>query len=114
MKETAGPTPNPSARVRHRPATVEGFIALIVAALVILSVFSSRHETPEFDTIEIEVSAGQSLWGIAEAYPLASMTTAQAADLIADVNGLSTSRITPGMTLSIPIQTPTGEYVAMR
>lgn len=92
----------------------ESVAALAVTALVVASVFASAMNAPAVDTIEVQVTSGDTLWAIARAHPVEGMNTAQAADLIAELNGVHGTCIAPGMTLSVPVRANDGEFVAMR
>jgi nucleoid-associated protein YgaU len=76
--------------------------AIAVLGLRVAGVLDAR---PTFDhTIQVEVGAGQSLWSIAqETNPTEDPTLV--VEKIADLNNLRTSSdVTPGQTLQIPIR----------
>lgn len=95
------------------PKLVLALIAVIamVAALVFVAHAVLAHESSTFEealattaTQTVEVRPGDSLWALAEAYPVEGMTTQDTAELIRTWNDLESATLQPGMELSVASQ----------
>jgi LysM repeat protein len=70
----------------------------------VLCAIASRSYAPDaVRTTRVRVSAGDTLWAIAEQYGTPRLTTAQTAHLIARFNALDSATLTPGRELEIPV-----------
>ncbi len=97
----------------HEQDRARGFAAAFLLCLaVVLSlgllaegVVSLAHALrPEVQTFETHcVECGESLWSIAESCELHTMRTEDVVRLISSHNALSTSLLTPGQHLEIPV-----------
>lgn len=112
------PLPVKSARNQHAvaaPTPVALKVSTIVAVAVALtlffvlatSVFSARHaayaESVSNVTYEtIRVQPGDSLWSLAEEYPIEGLSTQEASDMIRNVNHLEHGSLAAGAYLKVP------------
>lgn len=112
------PLPVKSARNQHAvaaPTPVALKVSTIVAVAVALtlffvlatSVFSARHaayaESVSNVTYEtIRVQAGDSLWSLAEEYPIEGLSTQEISDMIRNVNHLEHGSLATGAYLKVP------------
>lgn len=112
------PLPVKSARNQHAvaaPTPVALKVSTIVAVAVALtlffvlatSVFSARHaayaESVSNVTYEtIRVQPGDSLWSLAEEYPIEGLSTQETSDMIRNVNHLEYGSLAAGAHLKVP------------
>lgn len=112
------PLPVKSARNQHAvaaPTPVALKVSTIVAVAVMLtlffvlatSVFSARHaayaESVSNVTYEtIRVQPGDSLWSLAEEYPIEGLSTQETSDMIRNVNHLEHGSLAAGAYLKVP------------
>lgn len=112
------PLPVKSARNKHAvaaPTPVALKVSTIVAVAVALtlffvlatSVFSARHaayaESVSNVTYEtIRVQPGDSLWSLAEEYPIEGLSTQETSDMIRNVNHLEHGSLAAGAYLKVP------------
>ena len=112
------PLPVKSARNQHAvaaPTPVALKVSTIVAVAVALtlffvlatSVFSARHaayaESVFNVTYEtIRVQSGDSLWSLAEEYPIEGLSTQETSDMIRNVNHLEHGSLAAGAHLKVP------------
>ena len=112
------PLPVKSARNQHAvaaPTPVALKVSTIVAVAVALtlffvlatSVFSARHaayaESVSNVTYEtIRVQPGDSLWSLAEEYPIEGLSTQETSDMIRNVNHLEHGSLASGAYLKVP------------
>lgn len=112
------PLPVKSARNQHAvaaPTPVALKVSTIVAVAVALtlffvlatSVFSARHaayaESVSNVTYEtIRVQPGDSLWSLAEEYPIEGLSTLETSDMIRNVNHLEHGSLAAGAHLKVP------------
>ena len=112
------PLPVKSARNQHAvaaPTPVALKVSTIVAVAVALtlffvlatSVFSARHaayaESVSNVTYEtIRVQPGDSLWSLAEEYPIEGLSTQETSDMIRSVNHLEHGSLAAGAHLKVP------------
>lgn len=93
---------------------LERAIGLIAVALVLGSaMLSGGGRASEVETHSVTIARGQTLWTLAQEYPVPGLDTADTADLIADINGLEGGKIVAGASLKVP-HTPATSAVAMR
>lgn len=114
------PLPVKSARNQHAvaaPTPVALKVSTIVAVAVALtlffvlatSVFSARHaayaESVSNVTYEtIRVQPGDSLWSLAEEYPIEGLSTQETSDMIRNVNHLEHGSLAAGAYLKVPVR----------
>ena len=91
------------------PARVALKVPTIVAVAVVFatSVFSARHaayaESVSNVTYEtIRVRPGDSLWSLAEEYPIEGLSTQETSDMIRNVNHLEHGSLAAGAHLKVP------------
>ena len=112
------PLPVKSARNQHAvaaPTPVALKVSTIVAVAVALtlffvlatSVFSARHaayaESVSNVTYEtIRVQPGDSLWSLADEYPIEGLSTQETSDMIRNVNHLEHGSLAAGAHLKVP------------
>ena len=83
-------------------------VALKVPTIVVaMSVFSARHaayaESVSNITYEtIRVQPGDSLWSLAEEYPIEGLSTQETSDMIRSVNHLEHGSLAAGAHLKVP------------
>lgn len=93
---------------------VEGaLLALVVGVLLCAAVLSTNPRPADLRTTTVQVGAGDSLWEIAQEYPVEGLTTGETVDLLSELNGLENATISAGSSLKVPARA-TSESVAMR
>lgn len=78
---------------------VAGLFAAILVALLGLLVDDVPSDTP---VRPVMVEQGDTVWGLAQAYPVEGLTTADTAELIRRANGMASSVIHPGQRILVP------------
>ena len=104
-------------RRSHRRSTMLESLGLaLIAALLVGALFatSGGHLASQGLSVRIKVNTGDTLWSIARRHPIPGLTTAQTADLIAQVNYHSGATLTPGATLDVPVAEAPALTVACR
>lgn len=102
-------------RARRRGQTVETLIALASVAGLLAGALCSGTPDPNVEaTRQVVVESGDSLWALALEHPMQGLSTAQTADLIAEVNHLPSSTLRPGDMLTVPVAPDASLAVAMR
>lgn len=91
---------------RHRLPWREVVAALALFLGAALWTASLRPEDPPGMLVRVKVYPGDTLWGLARRYGGARCYLPKAVHRIRQVNGLSTSDLTPGQVLVIPVDTP--------
>ena len=86
---------------------VPTIVAVAVALVLATSVFSARHaayaESVSNVTYEtIRVQSGDSLWSLAEEYPIEGLSTQETSDMIRNVNHLEHGSLAAGAHLKVP------------
>jgi LysM repeat protein len=100
---------------RRSLSTAEKLALILLAGVLVVCALASRSETPGAEsTTSVRVVAGDTLWTIAEQNRVAELSTAQTVDLIAQLNGLDTSMLTPGRVLEIPAPEADATHLAAR
>lgn len=96
--------------------TFERVGLICVAILLIAALYASiAPGTPEaVSTRSVRIAGGDSLWSLARAHPVEGLSTAQTAELIRTLNGLSSPIIHPGQDLLVPTDLPEKPSVASR
>lgn len=89
------------------PTIVAVAVALTLFFVLATSVFSARHaayaESVSNVTYEtIRVQSGDSLWSLAEEYPIEGLSTQETSDMIRNVNHLEHSSLAAGAHLKVP------------
>lgn len=82
-------------------------VALTLFFVLATSVFSARHaayaESVSNVTFEtIRVQSGDSLWSLAEEYPIEGLSTQETSDMIRNVNHLEHGSLAAGAHLKVP------------
>lgn len=96
------------ARVALKVPTIVAFaVALTLFFVLATSVFSARHaayaESVSNVTYEtIRVQPGDSLWSLAEEYPIEGLSTQETSDMIRNVNHLEHGSLAAGAHLKVP------------
>jgi hypothetical protein len=92
--------------------------ALVLATLLVLviagTVLSSHVAVSSQTTTTVHVEGGQTLWDLARAHPVEGMTTAQTAELIAQINDLGHGGLTAHSVVRVPRIRETESAVASR
>ena len=94
------------ARVAPKVPTIVA-VALTLFFVLAMSVFSARHaayaESVSNITYEtIRVQPGDSLWSLAEEYPIEGLSTQETSDMIRNVNHLEHGSLAAGAHLKVP------------
>lgn len=94
------------ARVALKVPTIVA-VALTLFFVLAMSVFSARHaayaESVSNITYEtIRVQPGDSLWSLAEEYPIEGLSTQETSDMIRNVNHLEHGSLAAGAHLKVP------------
>ena len=89
------------------PTIVAVAVALTLVFVLATSVFSARHaayaESVSNVTYEtIRVQSGDSLWSLAEEYPIEGLSTQETSDMIRNVNHLEHGSLAAGAHLKVP------------
>lgn len=89
------------------PTIVAVAVALTLFFVLATSVFSARHaayaESASNVTYEtIRVQSGDSLWSLAEEYPIEGLSTQETSDMIRNVNHLEHGSLAAGAHLKVP------------
>lgn len=89
------------------PTIVAVAVALTLFSVLATSVFSARHaayaESVSNVTYEtIRVQPGDSLWSLAEEYPIEGLSTQETSDMIRNVNHLEHGSLAAGAHLKVP------------
>ena len=89
------------------PTIVAVAVALTLFFVLATSVFSARHaayaESVSNVTYEtIRVQSGDSLWSLAEDYPIEGLSTQETSDMIRNVNHLEHGSLAAGAHLKVP------------
>ena len=89
------------------PTIVAVAVALTLFFVLATSVFSARHaayaESVSNVTYEtIRVQSGDSLWSLAEEYPIECLSTQETSDMIRNVNHLEHGSLAAGAHLKVP------------
>ena len=80
--------------------SVAGGLLLILAACAL----ASRRPAPDgLTTVRVRVEQGDTLWAIAHKNTPVGLSTEQAADLIAKLNGLGSYDLVAGTELDVPV-----------
>ena len=106
------PLPVKSARTQYAAALKVSTIVAVAVSLTLFfvlatSVFSARHaayaESVSNVTYEtIRVQPGDSLWSLAEEYPIEGLSTQETSDMIRNVNHLEHGSLAAGAHLKVP------------
>jgi len=110
VRRQAGPGGRPRSRPtgtsRSAPLSrTERAILIVLAGILVLCALASRHPTPTAaPTTHVRVEHGDTLWAIASRNAPDGLSTAQTADLIAQLNGLSSPVLVAGRELDVPTQ----------
>lgn len=97
-----------TAPVALKPSTIVAVaVALTLFFVLATSVFSARHaayaESVSNVTYEtIRVQPGDSLWSLAEEYPIEGLSTQETSDTIRNVNHLEHGSLAAGAHLKVP------------
>lgn len=91
------------------PTIVAVAVALTLFFVLATSVFSARHaayaESVSNVTYEtIRVQPGDSLWSLAEEYPIEGLSTQETSDMIRNVNHLEHGSLAAGAHLKVPVR----------
>ncbi len=105
-----------SGRAGRPLGAVEIAVLVAIALLLLVGTLVDRQGTaaPQTPTRKVQVSAGQTLWSIAQAHPMPGYSTAQTADHIAATNGLSGDALAIGQTIEVPALGESVTDVALR
>ena len=91
------------------PTIVAAAVALTLFFVLATSVFSARHaayaESVSNVTYEtIRVQPGDSLWSLAEEYPIEGLSTQETSAMIRNVNHLEHGSLAAGAHLKVPVR----------
>ena len=99
--------PAPSSRSRFVLFGVASLVLIVACASILSTVFQARNASHAafVDTLtskNVTVSAGESLWSIAEDNPVDGLAIEEAVEVMRDWNGLTSASLHPGMELVVP------------
>ncbi|MGG3479923.1 LysM peptidoglycan-binding domain-containing protein [Peribacillus frigoritolerans] len=82
------------------------YTILLAGSVFIFSILFSctLNNDQKKDFLSIEVSEGDTLWGIAEAYEESNLTKKEFIGWIEENNGVSADSIKPGQVIVIPVK----------
>lgn len=89
-------------------------LVAIAGLLIAGAVAVQPHAATGTVTQTVQVQAGETLWSIAQAHPIAGLTTSQAAESISHTNRLATSTLRTGQTLQVPVAAQRTAQMASR
>jgi LysM repeat protein len=89
-----------------RAFEVLALLIILVLLIVGLVTTSGRRTQRIVVSQRVTVQSGDSLWTVAAAHPVAGMSTAQVADLLATSNDLSGQLVRPGQVILVPSESP--------
>lgn len=97
-----------TAPVSLKPSTIVAVaVALTLFFVISTSVFSARHAAyadsvtnVTYETIRVQ--SGDSLWSLAEEYPIEGLSTQETSDMIRNVNHLEHGSLAAGAHLKVP------------
>jgi len=96
---------------RPRPARLSAteiaLLLLLVAALLLCVYFSRSPRLSSERVGLVRVGAGQTVWELARTHPVAGLSTAQTAQLIAEINDLQDSSLIAGTEIRVPVSVRT-------
>ena len=75
---------------------------VVIAALLVCAPLISRSRAQSFETGTVLVEQGDTLWTIAREHPVPGLSTAQAVEVIAQINALESAQIPAGMAVRVP------------
>ena len=84
------------------PTIVAVAVALTLFVVLATSVFSARHAAYAVTYETIRVQPGDSLWSLAEEYPIEGLSTQETSDMIRNVNHLEHGSLAAGAHLKVP------------
>ena len=86
------------------PTIVAVAVALTLFFVLATSVFSARHAAyaESVSNVTIRVQPGDSLWSLAEEYPIEGLSTQETSDMIRSVNHLEHGSLAAGAHLKVP------------
>jgi LysM repeat protein len=100
---------------RHRTTrTAEWIIVLVLGAVVLGACFAGTARTTNVSTATVMVRPGDTLWDLASRADIPGMTTAEAVDVIADINGLGSATLLAGTSLRVPVADAGASALAMK
>jgi hypothetical protein len=105
---------------RYRPApgalrVGQVLLLCLVLLAVAASALASRRELPSsVPTVCVRVIQGENLWRLARQHPVAGLSTAQTADLIAEINDLEAGPVAVGSLVNVPARTSEMAILASR
>lgn len=90
-----------------------GLLVLVLGVLLCAAFLSASPKPADLRTTTVQVGAGDSLWKMAQRYPVDGLTTGETVDLIAELNQLDNATIAAGTSLKVPASAESNS-VAMR
>jgi LysM repeat protein len=103
-----------SGRRHRRTRIAEWVIVLVLGAAVLGACFAGTAHTTNGSTATVMVRPGDTLWNLAARADIPGMTTAEAVDVIADLNGLGSATLVTGTSLRVPVVDARTSAVAMQ
>jgi hypothetical protein len=95
-------------RYRRTPGALrlcEVVLLCLVFLAVVAGALASRADMPySTPTVRVRVTQGESIWQLARQHPAVGLSTAQTADLIAEINNLEAGSVAVGSMVSVPAQ----------
>ncbi len=91
-----------STRVALSTAVEVAALVVIATLLVVGALTTGPGSRAAVETTRVRAEAGDSLWVIARAHPVAGQTTAETVELIVTLNGLDSPLVPAGGALAVP------------
>lgn len=89
------------------------FVGALAVALLVGAANTGPASPADMDSVTIITPAGASAWELAALYPVPGLDTAETAELILEMNGLTTGGLTAGQCIAVPAPGLSGQ-VAQR
>jgi len=77
-------------------------IAALAVALIVGAALSGGPDAHPERLIPVRIEAGDSLWSLARTHPVDGLTTAETAELLAEINGLGDPSLRAGAEILVP------------
>ena len=86
---------------RIRVAAEVAALVIITAALIAGPIVTRSH-AQSFETASVLTSTGDTLWTIANRYPVPGLSTAESVEVISRLNGIESSSLSVGASILVP------------
>lgn len=105
----------PRTRRERQTNAIEHAVVAAAVVVLVLSVLSSGTTRPSsVQTQLVTLESGDTLWALAASHPVRGLDTAQTAELIAELNGLTAGSLRQGSGVLVPVPSQPANALAMR